>query len=134
MTTEERLLRLENAFATLAELAARQHERTDSLEQSHQILVQLVRNMDERMDQHLTWINQLGAESVNADVKIAALADAQIRADEARTNADAKIAALADAQIRTEASLGRLAEAQAQTDKRLDALIDIVREGRNGKS
>jgi hypothetical protein len=34
---------------------------------------------------------------------------------------------LAEAQTRTEAFIGH-------TDKRLDALIDIVREGRNGKS
>ena len=38
-----------------------------------------------------------------------------------------KLAALADAQARTEASI-------AQTDKRLDALIDIVRADRNGRS
>lgn len=43
-------------------------------------------------------------------------------------------AALIDAQARTDDALARLAEAQAHTDSRLDALIDIVREGRNGKS
>jgi len=37
------------------------------------------------------------------------------------------LTALAEAQTRTEASI-------AHTDRRLDALIDIVREGRNGKS
>jgi hypothetical protein len=31
-------------------------------------------------------------------------------------------------------ALTKLAEGQAHTDRRLDALIDIVREGRNGKS
>jgi hypothetical protein len=31
-------------------------------------------------------------------------------------------------------ALTTLAEGQAHTDRRLDALIDIVREGRNGKS
>lgn len=46
-----------------------------------------------------------------------------------------------DAHKRTEEALTRLVEAQAKlaeaqihTDQRLDALIDIVREGRNGKS
>jgi hypothetical protein len=38
-----------------------------------------------------------------------------------------KLAALADVQARTEASI-------AHTDKRLDALIDIVRADRNGRS
>ena len=52
-----------------------------------------------------------------------------------------KIDALIDAQTRTEEKLGkvidvqmRLVETQAHTERRLDALIDIVREGRNGKS
>jgi hypothetical protein len=38
-----------------------------------------------------------------------------------------KLALLAEAQVRTEVSI-------AHTDKRLHALIDIVREGRNGRS
>ncbi|HEX7177908.1 MAG TPA: hypothetical protein VF240_21795 [Pyrinomonadaceae bacterium] len=45
-----------------------------------------------------------------------------------------KYAALVDAQKRTEESLKHLADSQAHTDSRLDALIDIVREGRNGKT
>ena len=51
-----------------------------------------------------------------------------------------KINALIDAQLRTEAALERMAkaqkemaEAQKHTDERLDALIDIVKEGRNGE-
>ena len=54
---------------------------------------------------------------------------------------NAKIDTLIDAQTRTEGTLTRLAESQTQlaesqthTDQRLDALIDIIREGRNGKS
>jgi hypothetical protein len=52
-----------------------------------------------------------------------------------------KIDALINAHIQTEEALtklaqsqAQLAEAQAHTDRRLDALIDIIREGRNGKS
>lgn len=51
-----------------------------------------------------------------------------------------KINALIDAHIKTEEAMARMAEAhanmadaQAHTDKRLDALIDIVRDQRNGK-
>ena len=54
---------------------------------------------------------------------------------------NAKIDILIDAQTRTEERLTKLvesqthlAEAQAHTEQRLDALIDIVRKGRNGKS
>jgi DNA repair exonuclease SbcCD ATPase subunit len=144
MATEERLIRLENAFATLAELASNQHERANTLEQSlaelasehheriftleqsFQMLVQLAQSADERMDQHLAWINQLGEAQANTESKLAALTDAQIRTDEA-------LSRLADSQARLADSQARLAESQVHTDQRLDALIDIVREWRNGK-
>jgi hypothetical protein len=59
-----------------------------------------------------------------------------------------RINALLDAHIKTEDAMARMVEAQrnmadaqknmadvqAHTDERLDALIDIVREGRNGKA
>lgn len=44
-----------------------------------------------------------------------------------------KLDALIDAHIKTEDAMARMATAQAHTDKRLDALIDIVRDLRNGK-
>jgi uncharacterized protein YigA (DUF484 family) len=53
------------------------------------------------------------------DEKVAILVDMQIKNEE-------RFALLADAQT-------ELAESQAHTDRRLDALIDIIREGRNGK-
>lgn len=37
---------------------------------------------------------------------------------------------LVDAQMRNEARLAKLTDAQLHTDQRLDALIDIIREGR----
>ncbi len=53
------------------------------------------------------------------DDKITIMIDAQIKNEE-------RFAKLAQAQI-------ELAESQAHTDRRLDALIDIVKDGRNGK-
>lgn len=60
--------------------------------------------------------------------------------EEAQATSERKIAALADAQIRTEEAIANLtakmaehSAQQAHTDQRLDALIDIVREGREGK-
>jgi hypothetical protein len=76
------------------------------------------------MDQHLRWINQLSEAQANSDAKIAALADAQIRTEET----------IRDLAARTDAALVRLAESQVHTDQRLDALIDIVREGRGGNT
>jgi uncharacterized coiled-coil DUF342 family protein len=148
MSTDERLLRLENAFATLAELAGGHNECVSSLEQSFQTLVELARSVDGRMSQHLAWINQLGEAQANSEARIAALANAQIRTDESLAKlaeAHAKIVEshtkiveshtkLAESQTKLAESQTKLAEAQAHTDQRLDALIDIVRESRNGKS
>jgi len=64
------------------------------------------------------------------------LAKAGLRA---RSEFRKQYAILMDAQMRNEASIARneerfakLADSQIHTDQRLDALIDIVREGRRG--
>ena len=112
MSTEQRLLGLENAFVTITRLAE---------------------SMDGRMDQHQAWINQLGEAQANTDARIAALADAQIHTEERMARVETALASLAEAQARTEGALTKLAEAQAHTDRRLDTLIDVVRGLRNGK-
>lgn len=88
--------------------------------QSINLLTQLSLRSYERMD-------ELEVAQANSERKIAALADAQIRTEAALANLTEKMAQLAEAQA-------KLAESQAHTDQRLDALIDIVRERRNGKS
>ena len=47
---------------------------------------------------------------------------------------DERLAAVIAVQEKNAKAIARLAESQAHSDRRLDALIDIVREGRNGKS
>jgi hypothetical protein len=54
---------------------------------------------------------------------MAALADSHINLEESQRRTE-------DAQRRTEAALERLADAQAHSDRKLNELIDIVREGR----
>jgi len=165
MTTEERVLRLENAFATLSEMVAQEASRTDTVVQlvrDHDesmkaeaartdTLLQLVHDHDTRSETQMTWINSLGARmeelaaaQANADTKIAALADAQIRTEETiarinatQANADTKIVALADAQIRTEEAIARTNEALASLTGRVDHLSETIEryisEGRNGQ-
>ena len=143
--SEDGILRLENAMATLAEISAQHNERLAAheerlaaIEHTNQRLEQTVQSLKEltadthrrvtRLEEsyvtvvellqsHHEGITEMRAAQANADAKIAALADAQIRADE-----------------RQQAALTQLAESQAHTDRRLDALIDIVRGGRNGRS
>lgn len=105
MSEDERVLRLENAISTMAELAAKQQllseeqqRRTARLEESFVTLVELVRGHDESID--------------------------ELKA--ARAESERKFAELADA-------MKGMADAQAHADRRVDALIDIVREWRNGR-
>jgi hypothetical protein len=59
---------------------------------------------------------------------------ASLRARRQTREHDQKIGIIIDAQIRNEERFAKLTESQIHTDQRLDALIDIIREGRNGKS
>ncbi len=59
---------------------------------------------------------------------------AGLRARRQTREQDQKIGTIIDAQIRNEERFAKLTESQTHTDQRLDALIDIIREGRNGKS
>ncbi|MDQ2975799.1 MAG: hypothetical protein M3R69_10365 [Acidobacteriota bacterium] len=62
------------------------------------------------------------------------LVRAGLRARREMRQQDDKITIMMDAQIKNEDRFADLAAAQKNTDRRLDALIDIIREGRNGKS
>jgi len=127
MSTEERVARLENAFVNLSRLAE---------------------SLDERLNTQLSWINLLGEAQANSEAKIAALADAQIKTEDALVKTEDALVKtedalvrlaeahtkLAEAHTRLAESQTKLAESQTHTDQRLDGLIDIVRELRNGKS
>ena len=69
------------------------------------------------------------------------LVRAGLRARREMRQQDDKITIMIDAQIKNEDRFAKLAQAQAElaaaqlhSDRRLDALIDIVKESRNGKS
>jgi D-serine deaminase-like pyridoxal phosphate-dependent protein len=62
------------------------------------------------------------------------LVRAGLRARREMRSQDDKITIMIDAQIKNEERFAELAESQKHTNRRLDALIEIVKEGRNGKS
>lgn len=95
-----------------------QEERLTRLEQSFVLLTQLANSVDERMD-------TLAEAQANTEVKIAALADAQIRAEDQIRELTQTVTGLTKA-------MTTLAESQTHTDRRLDALIDIISQGRQG--
>ena len=59
--------------------------------------------------------------------KVATVIDAQIRTEENVSSLAQSVSSLAE-------RMNELAEAQAHTDQRLNVIIDIISEGRNGKS
>ena len=67
MTTEERLLKLENAVVTLSELAAKSDARTSDLDRYFRMLTELTVHADDRMDEF--------------DKRLSALAEAQERTE-----------------------------------------------------
>ena len=105
MSMDERASRLESAFATLTRLAAKMDARVD--------------RADERID--------------NFDVKMAALADAQTRRERAFLEAWTKtaVATIPNKLSELITKVSELADAQARMAGRLDALIDIINDGRN---
>ena len=138
--SEESTSRLENAMATLAETSAQHDERLDAHEEqlaahkermaAHEERLAAIERTNEILkalaaDAHQLLANMqrrvTGLEEVNATlVKLLQHHNdgiTEMRA--AQANADARIAALA--------------ESQAHSDRRLDALIDIVRERLNGR-
>lgn len=93
--------------------------RVKTMEEAVQLLAALTLRADKRMDGAAERMNGFDATFTNLTVKLEALADAQIRTEEAMT--------------RLTESQANLAEAQKHSDQRLDALINIVREDRAGR-
>lgn len=107
MNTDDRVLRLEKAFASLEALAARSDERTSDLEEHFRMLTQLTVSASERADTHESWINSLGT-------RMEELAESQKGLTEAQKQTEARLSELAEAQKQTEAHLSVLASVMAE--------------------
>lgn len=89
MTTEERVLKLENAFSTLAQIAARQDARMADTERSIRLLLELAQVQSSRIDDgderqkqtdaHLDVLGQrmteLAAAQINTERLISSLTE-----------------------------------------------------------
>ena len=117
MSSDESFTRLQNALATLAEMAVRsqevdaQHEaRINKLEESNGRIAQTNRDLAES--------NRLIVEMLRRHDET----DDELRA--AQTGTEQKLAALVDAQIKAEDEMNKLRSAQAETGQKLSALVD----------
>src|SRR5437763_1182341 len=106
MTDEELNRKFDIVAEHLATLAVKQQKAEERMEKS-----------DTRMDR-LERVLRLAIRSYRRE----------------RKETREKINILIAAQTRTDEALAKLAESQVHTDKRLDTLIDIVRDNRNGNS
>jgi chromosome segregation ATPase len=141
---QEGQAKLQEGQAKLQESQAQLQESQAQLQESQAVLLE--RQVDaSQIVTRLASVTLEGFKQTNA--KIDALIDAQMRTENSVTKIAEGQTKLTEGQIKltegqtkltegqtklTEAQI-KLAEAQAHTDQRLDALIDIVREGRNGK-
>jgi hypothetical protein len=71
-------------------------------------------------------------ESRRQDEKITILINAQIRNEDRFARTDERFAKTDRSIAKTEELIARLAQSQDRTDQKLQALIDIVRNGRTG--
>ncbi|MET0625154.1 MAG: hypothetical protein ABW250_19605 [Pyrinomonadaceae bacterium] len=118
--SEDRNLRLENAMATLAEISAQHNERLATMERTAQTLRELAVDHQQLIANMQRRVTGLEESNVMLVEMLRRQHDGVVEMRAAQADAATKIAALA--------------VAQAHSDRRLDALIDIVRGGRNGPS
>ena len=117
MTHEQRLDRLERIARLMVRAGLRARREMRQQDDKITIMIDAQIKNEDRFAK-LTQVNEN---------RFAELAKSQNQHDE-------KIAIIIDAQIKNEERFAELAESQKNTDRRLDALIDIVQKGRNGKS
>jgi chromosome segregation ATPase len=138
---------IKQSIKLLTQLALRAGERMDDLEEAQA-------NSERK-------IAALADAQIRTEDSLARLSEAQSRTEEAQANSERKIASLIDAQQHTEENVAKLSQAQQRTeesitrlsivverlgekmldsaaaqahsDQRLDALIDIVREKLGGQ-
>ena len=120
MTHEERLDRLERIARLMVRAGLR--ARRELRQQDDKITIMI----DAQIKNEDRFAGLAEAQNQHDD-KIAILLNAQIKNED-------RFAEVAESQKNTDRILGELAESQKHTDRRLDALIDMVQEGRNGKS
>ena len=134
--------RLEEGFKRQEEERIRDRPRLARLEQSYQTVVDLLKNYDSRMDTNDSRTNRVEAETnrlENALARFTEKADSRLNRVEAESNrlenALARFAENTNLRVTAlesilQTSMATVAAAQARTDEKLSALIEVVRQDR----
>jgi chromosome segregation ATPase len=132
--SEDRILRLENAMATLAEISAQHNERLAAIERSNQRLEQTAQRLEQTAQRLEQNVQALGELTANVQRRVTRLEESYVTVVELLRSHHDGITEMRAAQANAEAKIAALAESQAHSDRKLDALIDIVRTRFNGQS
>jgi len=136
--TMEFIVEHQAQFAASIQRLQEEHERLEAerlrdgprltrLEESFQLLVQLAQATDSRLDSVEARLDEDESRLDNDESRLDQ-GESRLDQDESRLDkGEVKMSLL-------EENMAALAVAQAHADERLSALIDIVREGRNGRS
>jgi chromosome segregation ATPase len=131
--SEDRILRLENAMATLAEISAQHNERLAAIERSNQRLEQTVQRLEQTAQRLEQNVQTLGELTANVQRRVTRLEESYVTVVELLRSHHDGIAEMRAAQANADAKIATLAESQTHSDRKLDALIDIVRTRSNGQ-
>jgi hypothetical protein len=125
--SEDRNLRLENAMATLAGISVQHDERLEQHNERLAMMEQTAQTLRDLAAAHQQLLANVQRRVVGLEEINATLVELLGRHHEGMTE-------LRAAQANADVKIALLAESQAHTDRRLDALIDIVRGRLNGQS
>jgi chromosome segregation ATPase len=139
--SEESTRRLENAMAKLAETSAQHDERMAAHDEQLAAHKEQLATHKERMaaiERTNEMLKALAADAhqllANMQRRVTGLEEVNATLVRLLQHHNDGITEMRAAQANADAKIALLAESQAHTDKRLDALIDIVRTRFNGQS
>ena len=118
MADDDRLGKVIEVMASLVKVSRDADKRVNTLTEVVREISGDVKLLAEVSNRRHETVEEIGAAHANSEVKIAALADAQMKTESV-------VASLSE-------RMNELATAQTHTEQRLDALIDIVRGMREG--
>ena len=139
--SEDRILRLENAMATLAEISAQHNERLAAheerlaaIERTNQRLEQTAQSLGQTAQSLEQTVQSLKELTADTQRRVTRLEESYVTVVELLRSHHDGITEMRTAQANTDAKIAALADAQIHSERKLNELIDIVRGNRNGKS
>jgi len=132
VTSEQRLDRLERIAGLMVRAGLRPRRHSREQDEKINMIIDAQMKSDERFNAQMRDRDEkFNAQMRERDKKF----DAQMRERDERFGfLERQVEFVIDAQIRNEERFAKLTESQMETNHRLDALIGVIKEGRNGET